>query len=250
MLAEELESLVPPEGMRDQTGTGDYLEVGRHFFDLFTRFGGLKPTDCVLDAGCGMGRMALPLLGYLKPPARYEGFDIVASHVEWCQKAIHAKYPHFHFQRVDVLNRHYNPKGRFTAEKFRFPYSDGSFDFVFLTSVFTHMLPAAVENYLREIRRVVKSDGRMFATFFLWNEESSRLTKSDPRPGLEFKFQREGFMTSNEQAPEAAVALPEEWVLRTLSARGFKLCHPLQYGGWCKRPKPVSFQDFLVASPG
>ena len=51
------------------------------------------------------------------------------------------------------------------AEKLDFP--DATFDFVCATSVFTHMLPAGVANYLREIRRVLRPGGRCLATFFV-----------------------------------------------------------------------------------
>src|SRR5262249_6440676 len=50
--------------------------------------------------------------------------------------------------------------------EFVFPYADASFDFVFLTSVFTHMLPAEVAQYLREVRRVLRPAGRCPAAFF------------------------------------------------------------------------------------
>ena len=97
------------------------------------------------------GRIALALTEYLAPSARYEGFDVVEAGITWCRDEITPRYPNFRFTHVDLYNRSYNPGGRVHAAEMRFPYGDEQFDFVYLTSVFTHMLPADVERYLGEV---------------------------------------------------------------------------------------------------
>ena len=77
-----------------------------------------------------------------------------------------------------TFNKHYNPAGKLDAKSFQFPYDSSSFDFVFLKSVFTHMRPDSVQHYLREIRRVLKLDGRCLATAFLLNSEATELIHS------------------------------------------------------------------------
>src|SRR5438270_697411 len=54
----------------------------------------------------------------------------------------------------------------------RFPYKDESVGFVFLTSVFTHMLRADVEHYVGEIVRVMKPKARCLITYFLLTNDS------------------------------------------------------------------------------
>ena len=127
------------EGMT--VGNGDFKEIGEEFLQLFTRLGGLKPNHDVLDVGCGIGRMALALVNYLEPTSRFEGFDIVKHGIDWCEKNITTRWPNFNFQHSDIYNKCYNESGRQVSRKYQFPYEDNSFDFVFLTSVFTHMLP-------------------------------------------------------------------------------------------------------------
>jgi ubiquinone/menaquinone biosynthesis C-methylase UbiE len=39
-----------------------------------------------------------------------------------------------------------------------------------MKSLFTHIRPAEVENYLREMARVLKPGGRCLAAFFMLNE--------------------------------------------------------------------------------
>ncbi len=51
--------------------------------------------------------------------------------------------------------------------------------FVLLTSVFTHMLPQDMDNYLSEVARVLKPDGRCLITYFLLNPESLALIDAE-----------------------------------------------------------------------
>jgi cyclopropane fatty-acyl-phospholipid synthase-like methyltransferase len=46
---------------------------------------------------------------------------------------------------------------------------------ILLKSVFTHLRPAEVENYLKEVARLLKADGRCLAPFFLLNQEQELL---------------------------------------------------------------------------
>ena len=96
-LAGKRDPLMPPKRMIF-TGAEDYKKEGETFLKYFTELGGLKPGDKVLDAGCGIGRMAVPLAGYLNRNGGYEGFDIVLDGIVWCKKKITTKFPNFHFQ--------------------------------------------------------------------------------------------------------------------------------------------------------
>jgi hypothetical protein len=62
-------------------GPGDYRKTGEEFLGYFRSLGRLKPTDRVLDLGCGIGRMAVPLTRYLTTGS-YEGIDIVSPRVQ------------------------------------------------------------------------------------------------------------------------------------------------------------------------
>jgi len=85
--------------------------------------------------------------------------------IDWCRRKISSKYPNFHFQFADIFNGVYNPKGKIKPVEYKFPYENESFDFVFVKSVFTHMLPQDMEHYFSEIARVLRKDGRCLITF-------------------------------------------------------------------------------------
>jgi ubiquinone/menaquinone biosynthesis C-methylase UbiE len=239
--------LLPPRWLRF-VGGGDFMAVGERFAEHFRRLANLRPDEHVLDVGCGVGRIALALTNYLQPPGSYDGFDIVPAGIDWCRRAITARFPHFTFQHADVYNAAYNPNGRCQASSFGFPYGDATFDFVFMTSVFTHMLPDDMCHYLHEARRVLRPEGRCMATFFLLDVEARRLMNSE-RSLYDFRHDAGGYFTTSPDRPEAAIAYDKETLLSHLRRAGLRL--DAHYaGGWCGREGAMEGQDIVLASPG
>lgn len=238
-------SLQPPHEMIMGIG-GSYDAVGEEFFRYFKNLCNLKPSDWVLDVGCGVGRMAVPLTGYLTKEGGYEGFDIVGDWIKWCKNNITPKYPNFNFQLADVYNKEYNPKGSYNASDYRFPYDDCKFDFIFLTSVFTHMLPCDLENYMSEISRVLKMDGRCLITYFLINQESLAFI-GRKKSTIDFEFDLKGYYTANKEKPEAAIAYDEPSIRELHDKYGLNIQEPIRYGGWCGRSKFLSYQDIVIS---
>jgi SAM-dependent methyltransferase len=236
--------LTPPKG-KVFFGGGDFNRVGEEYFWYFVELGGLKPDERVLDVGCGIGRMAVPLTHYLDGRGSYEGFDVFPKGVAWCQEHITPKYPNFRFRVANIHNKEYNPSGRFAASEYEFPYEDGSFDFVFLTSVFTHLLPDEVENYLSEIRRVLVPGGRCLASFFLLNEESLGSIRSGTST-IDFRHDFGGYHTKDRDTPEAAIAYPEGYIVGLYAERGLSIIEPIHYGAWPGRKGFLSYQDVVV----
>jgi SAM-dependent methyltransferase len=239
------DSMIPPRGMIF-IGAGDFEKIGRDFKKHFIEVGNLQPSDTVLDVGCGIGRMAIPLTDYLSKEGEYWGFDIVKQGIEWCQKRISPKFHNFHFMHSDIYNKEYNPKGKIQAREFKFPFEDQFFDFIFLTSVFTHMLPADMENYVAEIARVLKAGGRCMMTFFLLNEESRNLIYAGTST-LDFRYEIEGCLTTNPETPEDAIAYDEKLVRSLLDAHDLIVSQPIYYGSWCQRQDFFDYQDLIVA---
>ena len=240
--------LTPPKG-KVFFGGGDFNRVGEEYFRYFVELGGLKPDERVLDVGCGIGRMAVPLTRYLSDRGSYEGIDVFPKGIAWCQENITPRYPNFRFRVADIKNKEYNPGGRFAASEYEFPYEDASFDFVLLTSVFTHLLPDEVENYLSEIRRVLAPGGRCFASFFLLNEDSLDSIRSG-KSTIDFRHDFGRYRTKDRETPEAAIAYPEDYVRSLYAERGLGIVEPIRYGAWPGRRDFLSYQDVVVALRG
>jgi SAM-dependent methyltransferase len=236
--------LVPPRGA-SAVGEGEFRTVGEEFLRHFREIGGLEPGHRVLDVGCGIGRMAVPLTGYLDSHGSYEGFDVSREGIAWCRRAISRRFSRFRFLHADVANSEYNPGGRIAPGGFRFPYPDASFDFVIATSVFTHLLPDAAARYLAEICRVLAPGGRAFATAFLLSVEARDAIN---RSGTSYRFTSAipGAFIHDTAAPESAVAYEEAEFLRLLRDAGLSLRGDFHRGTWPGRSGP-SFQDIVVA---
>lgn len=178
----ELEDLVPPRQL--WTGPGDplthFLRWPWEYRAYLVLLGGMRRDSSVLELGCSNGRTMLGLLDYLQPPGRYEGLDILPRQVEFAQKQIHAKFPHFNFSLSDVRNGLYNPTGRLRAETVEFPYPARSFDVIYAASLFTHLLPHAASHYLEESRRVLGADGQCLFSFFILDSYRGSGTPTSP----------------------------------------------------------------------
>ena len=189
----------PPEWI-NFVGGGNFRRVGDSVAKQLVQRAKLSADARVLDVGSGMGRVALAL-ARRHPQLRYEGFDIVRYGIDWSRKAL-AGHPSFRFTHVDVRNGLYNPRGTIVGAEFRFPYDDASFDLVFATSVFTHLLDDAAEHYLAEAARVTRPGGRIYLTAFLHDPplpEGARFTFAHPVG--------EAFCETTTD-PESAVAYP------------------------------------------
>ncbi len=236
-------SVQPPQFF-NYVGFPDFASIGSGYFNNIRRLGGVTPNQHVLDVGCGIGRVAVHFTSFLNAGARYEGFDVVAKGPRWCNRKIGKQFPNFAFQHVNVYNRHYNKQGVVPAHEFTFPYEDETFDFVFATSVFTHLLPEAVARYLSEMGRVLKPGGRCFISYFVLNDTSKQhMSRSD------FNFScidgRYGVMTEDD--PEAAIAYEESYIKKLHQHSGLPLMLPIHYGDWSGRVGDVGGQDVILA---
>jgi cephalosporin hydroxylase/ubiquinone/menaquinone biosynthesis C-methylase UbiE len=236
---------LPSEELQNYVG-GGFAPVGAEFLRHFVKLCDLKPNESVLDVGCGSGRMALPLTKYLNADGRYDGFDISADAIKWCSDNITARFSNFKFQLAELQNVAFGMVGKPRASKFTFPHADDEFDLAFLTSVFTHMLPADMKRYLAEIRRVLKPGGRCLITYFLLNDESTLLIDR-PQGELNFEHKGDGYRTTNPKNPEDALAYPQAFIERLYANYGFKVREPVYYGSWCGRKNYLSFQDIVIA---
>ena len=226
-------------------GDGDYRAIGVEFLGHFVRLADLKPQHRVLDIGCGIGRMAVPMTQYLFDTGSYVGIDIVQDGIAWCDRMISACYANFRFQHLDLLHPLYNPNGHINPADVKFPFADQSFDFICLTSVLTHIDSAVLLNYAREIARLLAPGGRCFTTAFLVNPPArDALRRGEGR--LPFDPDQVGpELHGDPAAPMAAVAYDEDFLLEKFLRFGLRRCRTPVYGCWSGRPSAV-FQDICI----
>ncbi len=212
---------LPPARLRIRTGVRSKFVFNQVWFryshrafweDAFAA-GWVDPDSAILDIGSGSGRAAIALREYGKDAGRYRGVytgvDVDREMVEWCQGA----YPkNFEFIALGARSRVYNPTG--STGPSVLPVQDGSQDFVFALSLFTHLLEEDLIGYLEEARRVLRPGGRLLATVFC--RESLDLGGR-----WTFEHRRGAAHVESERYPEAAVAYERDWLLEQCRAAGF-----------------------------
>jgi SAM-dependent methyltransferase len=257
----ETPSSIPPARLIQQyfgtSDAGQYITLGDNLLVYLVEHAGLRPNDSILDVGCGIGLAARPLIQFLGPEGRYEGFDVVKEAIDWCRTE-YRQLPTFRFQHADIYNKHYNPRAKTRPREYIFPYADGEFDMVLLASVFTHLLPDDVKHYLREVARVMKRGGQCFISYFLLNPESlaaiQHWMKDHPAEtegavpgGLAFRWQYSDCCRVYDwEVPETAVAYDEAWVSRLYAEHGLTI-NSIVYGEWCRRSLQPGWQDTILA---
>lgn len=233
----------PPKYLQDFVGGGDFDLIGKHCINIFEKYIGLKHDYNILDIGCGSGRLAIPLTQVLDS-GHYEGIDIFKDCINWCKDNITKNNPNFSFQHIDIKNTTYNPGGKIDASEFKFPFNDNSFDFCFATSLFTHMLPFSLINYVKEINRVIKPQKKCLLNFYIFNEYSFELIKQD-KTTIKFIPTSENFLIKNPENPEEVVAYKESFIKKIISDSGF-IIDSLNYGSWSGQKNLESGQDFVI----
>lgn len=237
--------LIPPRRLL-RYGREDFVERGEAYLALLLDAAALQPGHRVLDVGCGFGRVARPLTAYLDPEhGSYEGFDSDRAAIGFLRRRYARRHPNFHFLRADLFHPRLHPGGAHRAAEYRFPYADAAFDVVIATSVYPHLLEEEAAHYLHESARVLAPGGRLFATFFVLDDDS-RLRIDTGDAGIAFLDANEHVAVVSEDLPEEAVAYGEAWLGEQLAIGGLEL-ETLRAGSWRGIETAPDLLDIVVA---
>ena len=143
----------------------------------------------------------------------------------------------------DVESGYENPNGSVSATEYEFPFPDSTFSFAFAESLFTHMFAEGTENYLRETFRVLRSGGRLCATYLLLNDHS-RAGIQGGTSYRDLKFPVGSSLTYREDNPEEGIAHPEDEVTGLYESIGFEITDII-YGNWSEGTDNLQ-QDVIV----
>jgi len=129
-------------------GAGDpqeFLATGELQRQLLVAHG-LRLEDSLVEIGCGSGRLAVQLLGWLR--GSYLGLDVVPALLDRAQEI--AAGPNMRYQCVNGLT---------------IPTDPGSVDMVCAFSVFTHLRHEESYSYLNDAMRALRPGGRVVFSF-------------------------------------------------------------------------------------
>lgn len=245
-LPDELE--LPNETWLRQSGpftsTDQFVKSSFKSMRQLLRYGSPTPSSRVLDYGCGLARLAIPLSGYLDPAVgRYVGIDTDNSCIAH-NNQIYEGLQHFDFQHVNLFSAMYNRDGRrnYRALKRK---QFGPFDLAILFSVFTHILPENADDLLSFLRSQIDVGGEVLSTWFLLNPATEQAI-ADGLSHRPFPYSHGSVRLDNEDIPEGAVAYQESEVLERFERAGFTRPR-IHFGKWRGNLDSWFWQDIVVA---
>ena len=246
--------------MADKSGYMEYLHIGVSNFEMLREFGLdlNREGSHLLDMGSGYGRLAAGIVlsnmgGKFK--RNYTGMDILKRHVTWCQSYYPKLYPgKVNFIHMDVYNSRYNPSGTISPTKYKIPATEQSYTFVSLFSVFTHMHQQEVLHYLTEFARVLKTEGKVVATVFLYDKERMKRAVESGYGAFEFN---DHTRIKDRKDPLFAIVYEENWFIENIVKKSGLKVEKIIYGTAIGDPNdrnfrqhgkryPHLFQDLLV----
>ena len=159
LVPDELHRNHPKVHARGPEHTGSVL------MELVVERLGLKDLSDVdvLDVGCGV-RFTQALINRDIPIKSYTGVDVYRPLIDYLRREVDD--PRFSFAHWDAHNAMYNATGTKLTSESSLPVA-GTFDVIWLFSVFTHLEPADAAAMLTILRRHVRPGGHLFFSAFL-----------------------------------------------------------------------------------
>jgi SAM-dependent methyltransferase len=143
----------PSDALLRHAVGGDFNAMGALQVAILKHYG-LGSGASVIDVGCGVGRLANALQGYLR--GDYLGTDPIPAFLRSARRTVRAA--NFRFELVRGLT---------------IPAPNGSADMVCFFSVFTHLLHEHAYLYLEDAKRVLAPQGRIVISFLEFGSASS-----------------------------------------------------------------------------
>jgi SAM-dependent methyltransferase len=220
---------IPPLPLRELVGLTDQSSYENPTGELVYPYLPPHAYETVFDFGCGCGRVARQLALQKVRPRRYVGIDIHRGMIGWCRKNLTPIVPEFEFHHHDVFSAGLNPTGANRVAAL--PAADNEFSLVQAWSVFTHLAQDQAEHYLREAARILRPDGILHSTWFLFDKRFFPMMQD---------FQNTLFI--NEVDPSNAVIYDRRWLPEAARTAGLVITQAIP-------PKITGFQWTLVLRP-
>lgn len=236
-------SKIPPNHMRIRVGVANrflanhvsYVSGAKDFWMHAFHAGLCRLDSTIVDLGCGCGRYAHHLRDYRFLAERffgkYIGIDIDDEMLNWCRRNFDSE--RFAFYLSNHVSKAYKSIGKADAS-YVLPLADESADFVFSTSLFTHLLEKELVNYCQESYRVLKRN--CFMSMFCFSMDHPPPTFGDRHT---FRFRISNAYVESKAVPEAAVAYEEKFLLEIAREVGFRTAE-MSIGG------PEEWQPMLL----
>ena len=187
-------------------------QTGQFLIELATSRIGLASlaSSDILDVGCGV-RFTQTIINRNIPIRSYTGVEVHRPIVDFLKEKVEPFDHRFRFIHWDVYNAMFNLAPSPRLESIEEPPAAGSFDLIWLFSVFTHLDELDAEAMLRLLRRSIRPHGSLLFTAFIDPELDGFEDRIPESPLLNAYFGRK----TMEQLIQAT-----GWVLRSFHEAG------------------------------
>ncbi len=216
---------LPPNHLRIRIGVGNkvfgnqpWYYLGARDFWFYALSQSWVTTDSkIVDIGCGCGKFAHHWRDYefngSRFSGKYIGIDIDPELLGWCRRHFDAE--RFEFYLSSHASKVYHEAGE--GRQYTIPIDANTVDFVFSSSLFTHLLEPELINYMTESHRVLQAGGIMAMNCFLMDY---------PPPTFggrhTFGFKIGNAFVESMKLPEAAVAFESRFLFSLAEQVGFQ----------------------------
>jgi SAM-dependent methyltransferase len=217
---------IPPNHLRIRIGVGNrifsnhisYIAGAKNFWIYAFQSGLCRLDSTIVDIGCGCGRYTHHLRDHKFKDqtftGKYIGIDIDDEMLEWCRRNFDVE--RFEFHKSTHGSTSYQAGG-IENSFYTLPASICSVDFVFSTSLLTHLLENELRNYFVEAYRVLKVGSSM--AMFCFSMDHLPPTYGDRHT---FKHRVGNAYVESLTSPEAAVAYEESFLFEAAHRAGFR----------------------------
>lgn len=201
--------------------------ISRSFLTYIVKECKLPIDSKILEIGCGVACLALPIIKHAKQ-GKYYGLDTNKSCVEWCSQKI-SPLCNATFKHV-------------IGDKFVIPCEDNELDMVYTTTIFLALPIDIITQYLNEIHRVLKKGGHLIFTTFIWNQSA--------HPSIKAKKIKTRFIKSNNisylsNSQNEQVIIHSDNILHNCLENAQFAIHETIFGNWNDMSNSSTFQDII-----
>ena len=107
------------------------------------------------------------------------------------------------------------------------------------------MLPDEIENYVAQLSRVLKPDGRCFMSVFLFDSEAEAAVAKGSTI-FDFRHPIGPCLTFGRERPDEGIACGKPWFLKLIERNGFRI-DVVRPGNWRRVRSYQISQDYVVA---
>ncbi len=177
-----------------EVSAAGYENTAQTLIELAQRATGLDSLADVdiLDVGCGV-RFTMAIINRAIPIRSYSGLEVDQPIIDFLKSKVERHDDRFHFERWDARNQRYNKDGFKMQATSVLPFA-GSFDLIWLFSVFTHLEPVDAAHMLVILRKHIRPAGKLFFSAFI-DDDLDGFEDRVPDKPLFTAYYGRGYMT-------------------------------------------------------